>query len=69
MKSLKYGMKMVASVLEKRLCRIVGVNEIKLGFIFEKETNDVVFIQRMLEENFPAKGKVVYLLCVSREGC
>ena len=36
MKLLEYAMKVVKRMLEKRLCRIVTVNEIKFCFMFER---------------------------------
>ena len=41
---LEHRMKVVERVLEKRLCRIVSVDEMQFGFMPERGTIDVVFI-------------------------
>ena len=43
-KLLEHGMKVVERVLEKRLCRIVYVDEMQFGFMPEKGTVVAVFI-------------------------
>ena len=53
MKFLKHGMK----VVERRLRRIVSVDEMKFGFIPERGTTDAVFILRRMQEEYHAKGK------------
>ena len=44
-------------VLEKRLHRIVTVDEMQFGFIPEGGTIDAVFILRRMQEEYHAKGK------------
>ena len=52
----EHGMKAVERVFEKRLCRIVFVDEMQFGFMADRGTFDAVFIVRgckkiiMLEE-------------------
>ena len=53
-------MKVVESVLEKRLCMIVSVDEIQFGFMPERGTIDAVFILRRMQEGYHAKGKTLY---------
>ena len=57
-------------MLEKRLCRIVTVDEMKFGFIPESGTIDAVFIIRWLQAEYHAKGKKLYMysqFCGPRE--
>ena len=60
-KLLEHGMKVVERVLEKRLCIIVSVDEMQLGFMPERGTIDDVFIFRRIQEEYHAKGK---MLCI-----
>ena len=48
MKLLEHEIKAVDRVLEKRLCRIVTVDEMQFGFMPERGTIDAVFILRRL---------------------
>ena len=58
-------MKVVERVLEKRLCRIVSVDEMQFGFMLKIRSIDVVFILRMMQEEYHAKGKKS-CICVLR---
>ena len=58
-KLLEHGMKVVDTVLEKRLHRIVIVDEMQFGFMPEQKTIDTVFILRRLLEEYHVKGKKV----------
>ena len=49
-KFLEHGMKVVERVSEKRLCRILTVDEMQFGFMPERVTIDAVFILRRLQE-------------------
>ena len=60
-KLLEQGMKAVERVLEKRLGRIVSVDELKFGFMPESGIIDAVFILRRLQEEYHAKGKGLYM--------
>ena len=66
-KLLEHGMKMVERVLEKRLNRIVSVDEIQFGFTLERGTIDAVFILRRMQEEYHAKGKKLCLCFVDLE--
>ena len=44
-------------VLEKRVCRIVTVDEMQLGLMPERGRIDAVFILRRMQEEYHAKGK------------
>ena len=50
-------MKIVEKVLEKRLWRMVKMNEIQFGFMPGKGTIDAVFILRRLQEEYLEKEK------------
>ena len=54
-------MMMVERVLEKRLCIIVSVDEMQIGFMPERGTIDAVFILRRMQEECHAKGKMLYM--------
>ena len=65
-KLLEHRKKVVKRVLEKRLCRIVTVDEMQVGFMLERGTIDAVFILRRVQEEYHAIG-VAYVFCGSRE--
>ena len=67
MKLLDHGMKVVERVLERRFCGIVSVDGMQLGFMPERGTIDTVFILVSLQEEYHAKGRIVYVLCGPRE--
>ena len=61
---LEHGMKVVEWVLERRLHRIVFVDEMQFGFMPERGAIDAVFILRRMHEEFHAKGKKLYMCFV-----
>ena len=67
-KFLEHGMKVVEMVLEKRLNRIVSVDEMQFGFVHERGTIDAVFILRRIQEENQAIGKKFSVFCGPREG-
>ena len=67
-KLLEHAMKIVERVLEKRIQRIVEVDEMQFGFMPGKGTIDAVFILRRLQEEYRAKGKKLHVFCGFREG-
>ena len=55
-------------MLEKRLHRIVTVNELQFAFMSESGTIDAVFILRRMQGKYHAEGKKLYMcFCGSRE--
>ena len=66
-KLLEHGMKVMERVLEKRLCRIVSVDETQFGFMPERGIIDAVFILRRMQEEYHAKGKQLYMCYVDLE--
>ena len=66
-KLLEHAMKIVEKVLEKRLRRVVKVNEMQFGFMPGKGTIDAVFILRRLQEEYLEKEKRLYMCFVDLE--
>ena len=66
-KLLEHCMKVVEGVLEKRLHRIVTVDEMQFGFMPVSGTIDPVFILRRLQEEFHVNGKELYMYFVDLE--
>ena len=60
-KLLEHGVKVVEKVFEKRLHRIVSVDEMQFGFMPERGTIDTVFILRRMQEVYHAKRKKLYM--------
>ena len=57
-------MNVMEGVLEKRIYRIVTVDEMQFGFMPGRGTIDAVFILRRMQEGHDAKGiKVVCVFC------
>ena len=54
-------MKIVEKVLERRLRRMVKVDEVQFGFMPGKGTIDAVFILRRLQEEYLDKEKKLYM--------
>ena len=63
----EHRMKAVKMVLEKRFCRIVTVDEMQFRSKPERGTIDAVFMLRMLQEEYHAKGKKLYMCLVDLE--
>ena len=57
----------VERVLEKRLHRIVSVDEMQFGSMSERGTVDAVFILRRVQEEYHARGKVICVLWTKRK--
>ena len=66
-KLLENGMKVVEIVLDKRLCRIVSVDEMQFAFMLVRGTIDAVFILRRMREEYHAKGKKLCMCFVDLE--
>ena len=54
-------------MFEKKLHRIVSVDEMQVGFMPVKGTNDAVFILRRMQEEYNANGKKCYMCFVDLE--
>ena len=60
-------MKVVERVLEKRLSRIMSVDEMQFGIMPERGTIYPVSILRRLQEEYHAKGRKLYMCFVDQE--
>ena len=66
-KLLENGMKVLEGVLEKRLRQKVKIDNMQFGFVPGKETVDVIFMVRQLQEKFLEKRKDVSFTFVDLE--
>ena len=66
-KLLEHAMKIVEKVLERRLRRMVKVDEMQFGFMPGRGTIDAVFILRRLQEEYLDKEKKLYMCFVDLE--
>ena len=66
-KLLEHAMKIVEKVLERRMRRMVKVDEMQFGFMPGKGTTDAVFILRRLQEEYLDKEKKLYMCFVDLE--
>ena len=66
-KFLEHGMKVVEVVFEKRLYRIVTVEEMQFGFMPERGTIDTELILRRLQDVYHAKVKKLCMCFVDLE--
>ena len=53
----------VERVLEKRLHRMVSVDEMQFGFLPERGTIDAVFVLKRKQEKYHLKRMFVYVFC------
>ena len=60
-------MKIVEKVLERRVWRMVKVDEVQFGFMPGKGTIDAVFFLRRLQEEYLEKEKKLYMCFVDLE--
>ena len=66
-KLLEHAMKIVKTVLERRIQTLVNLNEMQLGFMPEKETVDAIFIVRRMQEEYQKMDKKLYMCFVDME--
>ncbi|KAA3670323.1 uncharacterized protein DEA37_0010186 [Paragonimus westermani] len=66
-KLLEHGMKVVERVFERRLRKMVNIDEMQFGFMPGKGTVDALFIARMLQEKYRRKKKKLYMCFVDLE--
>ena len=60
-------MKVIEIALEKRLRRIVFVDEMQFGFMPEKGAIDAVFILRRMQGEYQAERKMLYMCFMDLE--
>jgi hypothetical protein len=66
-KLLEHAMKIVERVLEKRIRKLVNVDEMQFGFMPGKGTTDAIFILRRLQEEYRDKERKLYICFVDLE--
>ena len=66
-KLLEHAMKIVEKELERRLQRMVKVDEMQFGFMPDKGTIDAVFILKLQEEYLDMDKKLYYMYFVDLE--
>ena len=66
-KLLEHGMKVVERLLEKRLRRLVKVDQMQFGFMPGKSTVDAIFIFRRMQESYLEKNRKLFICFVNLE--
>ena len=61
---LEHGMKIIETVLEKRIRALVDFDEAQFGFMPGKGTIDALFLVRRLQEEYRAKDKRMFMCFV-----
>ena len=67
LKLLEHGMKVVERLLEKRLRRLVKVDQIQFGFMPGKSTMNAIFILRKMQESYLEKNRKLFICFVVLE--
>ena len=63
-KLLEHGMKVVARLLEKRLRRLVKVDQMQFGFMSGRSTLDAIFILRRMQKSYLEKNRKLFICFV-----
>ena len=66
-KLLEHGMKVFERVLEKRIRKIVKIDEMQFGFMPGRGTTDAIFVVRQLQEKYRGSRKKLYFGFVDLE--
>ena len=66
-KLLEHAMKIVETVLERRIRTLVDLNEMQFGFMPRKGTMDAIFNLRRTQEEYQKKDKKLYMRFVDME--
>jgi len=66
-KLLEHGMKVVERIFEKRLRKVVTIDEMQMGFMPGKGTVDAIFSVRQLMEKYENAGKKLHMVFVDLE--
>ena len=66
-KLLEHGMKVMESVLDKRIREVVNISEMQYGFRAGRSTTDAIFIARQLQEKFREKDRPLWWAFVDLE--
>ena len=66
-KLLEHGMKIVERIFERRLMKVVKLDEMQNGFMPGRGTIDVIFIVRQLMEKYETAGRNLFMVFVDLE--
>ena len=66
-KLLEHGMKVVERLLEKRLRRLVKVDQMQFGFMPSRSTVDAIFILRRMQKSYLEKNRKLFICFVDLE--
>ena len=66
-KLLEHGRKVVERLLEKRLRRLVTVDQMQFGFMPGRSTVDAIFILRRMQESYLKKNRKIFIYFVDLE--
>ena len=66
-KLLEHGMKVVERLLEKRLRRLVKVDQMQFDFMPSRSTVDAIFILRRMQESYLEKNRKLFICFVDLE--
>ena len=66
-KLLEHDMKVIERIFERRLRKVVKVDEMQMGFVPGRGTTDAIFIMRQLLEKYEMAGRDLYMVFVDLE--
>ena len=66
-KLLEYGMKVIERIFERRLRKVVKLDEMQMGFMPGRGTTDAIFIMSQLLEKYEMAGRDQYMIFVDLE--
>ena len=66
-KLLEHGMKVVERLLEKRLRRLVKVDQMQFDFMSSRSTVDAIFILRRMQESYLEENRKLFICFVDLE--
>jgi hypothetical protein len=66
-KLLEHGMKVIERIFEKRLRKVVRIDEMQMGFMPGKGTIDAIFSVRQIMEKYEKAGRKLHMIFVDLE--
>ena len=66
-KLLEQGMKVIERIFERRLRKVVKLDEMQMGFMPRRGTTDAIFIMRQLLEKYEMARRDLYMVFVDLE--
>ena len=60
-KLLEHGMKVIERIFERRLWKVVKLDEMQIGFMPGRGSTDAIFIMRQLLEKYEMAGRDIYI--------